>query len=124
MRYYRQNTAVGAYLGASDSFWLQQTTYLGHVSPSGASAFITFVESIFRFPALDFTLIPRVCHFRQLYVTFVNSLDPDQARLFVGPDLDINCLAIRSIIFRFIYLSIYLLICLFCLCFWELLLFS
>ena len=83
MRYYLQNTAVGAYLGASDSFWLQQTTYLGHVSPSGASAFITFAERIFRFPASDRMLISRLCECRQLLVTFANSLNHDQAHLFI-----------------------------------------
>ena len=29
------------------------------------------------------------CH---LLITFANSLDPDQDRLNVGPDLDLNCL--------------------------------
>ena len=83
MRYYRQNTAVGAYLGASDSFWLQQTTYLGHVSPSGGSAFISFAERIFRLPASDSMLISRLCELRKLLVTFANSLDQDQAHLFI-----------------------------------------
>ena len=32
-----------------------------------------------------------LCH---LLITFANSLDPDQARHFVGPDLDPNCLTL------------------------------
>ena len=32
-----------------------------------------------------------VCH---LLITFANNLDPDQARHFVGPDLDSNCLTL------------------------------
>ena len=48
---------------------------------------------------------PVVCHYLSrfndmlagddvcfLLITFANSLDPDQARRFVGPDLDPNCL--------------------------------
>ena len=30
-----------------------------------------------------------------LLITFANSLDPDQARQNVGPDLDLNCLTLR-----------------------------
>ena len=29
-----------------------------------------------------------------MLITFANSLDPDQARHFVGPDLDPNCLTL------------------------------
>ena len=32
--------------------------------------------------------------FRRLLISFVNSLDPDQARQNVGPDLDPNCLTL------------------------------
>ena len=31
---------------------------------------------------------------RSLLITFANSLDPDQARQNVGPDLDPNCLTL------------------------------
>ena len=31
----------------------------------------------------------------RLMINLVNSLDPDQARQNVGPDLDPNCLALR-----------------------------
>ena len=36
----------------------------------------------------DFFLLCR------LLITFANSLDPDQARQNVGPDLDLNCLTL------------------------------
>ena len=46
-----------------------------------------------------------LCH---LLITFVNSLDPDQARQNVGPDLDPNCLTlIISFFLRYWLLSIY-----------------
>ena len=33
-------------------------------------------------------------NFRHLLITFANSLDPDQDRGTVGPDLDSNCLTL------------------------------
>ena len=35
-------------------------------------------------------------------MTFVNSLDPDQARRFVGPDLDPNCLTLIAFLKDFL----------------------
>ena len=35
-----------------------------------------------------------VTYWYRLLITFANSLDPDQARHFVGPDLDPNCLTL------------------------------
>ena len=40
-----------------------------------------------------FNSLPPRGDFCCLLITFANSLDPDQARPFVGPDLDPNCLA-------------------------------
>ena len=39
-----------------------------------------------------FKSLPASGSFRHLLITFANSLDPDQARQNVGPDLDPNCL--------------------------------
>ena len=39
-----------------------------------------------------FDSLPARGNFCCLMITFVNSLDPDQARQNVGPDLDPNCL--------------------------------
>ena len=39
--------------------------------------------------------IPATDVFRRLLITVVNSLDPDQARQNVGPDLDPNVLTLR-----------------------------
>ena len=36
--------------------------------------------------------LPASGNFCNLLITFANSLDPDQARQNVGPDLDPNCL--------------------------------
>ena len=36
--------------------------------------------------------LPASDNFCHLLITFANSLDPDQARQNVGPDLDPNCL--------------------------------
>ena len=33
-------------------------------------------------------------NFFRLLLTFANSLDPDEARLYVGPDLDPSCLTL------------------------------
>ena len=40
---------------------------------------------------LTFYLLDLLCH---LLITFANSLEPDQARHLVGPDLDPNCLTL------------------------------
>ena len=39
-----------------------------------------------------FNSLPACGYFCHLLMTFANSLDPDQARQNVGPDLDPNCL--------------------------------
>ena len=39
-----------------------------------------------------FNSLPASSLFRHQLITFANSLDPDQARQNVGPDLDPNCL--------------------------------
>ena len=39
-----------------------------------------------------FNSFPASSDFYHLLITFANSLDPDQARQKVGPDLDPNCL--------------------------------
>ena len=46
--------------------------------------------SVFKFYSL-----PASGNFCHLLITFANSLDPDQARQNVGPDLDPNCLTPR-----------------------------
>ena len=38
-----------------------------------------------------FNSFPVICEFCHLLITFANSLDSDQARQNVGPDLDPNC---------------------------------
>ena len=42
------------------------------------------------------------CHCGML-ATFANNLDPDQARQYVGPDLDLNCLSLRNQFFFKVY---------------------
>ena len=39
-----------------------------------------------------FNSLPASDNFCHLLITFANSMDPDQARQNVGPDLDQNCL--------------------------------
>ena len=41
-----------------------------------------------------FDSFPTSGDFCRLVITFANSLDPDQARQNVGPDLDPNCLTL------------------------------
>ena len=41
---------------------------------------------------LDYNSFPANGNFCHLLISFANSLDPDQARQNVGPDLDPNCL--------------------------------
>ena len=43
---------------------------------------------------LSFNSFPPSGNFCHLLITFANSLDPDQARQQVGPDLDPNCLTL------------------------------
>ena len=38
--------------------------------------------------------LPASCAFYRLLIIFASSLDPDQARQKVGPDLDSNCLTL------------------------------
>ena len=45
---------------------------------------------------LVFNLLPARVNFCCLLITFANSLDPDQARQNVGPDLDPSCLTPRG----------------------------
>ena len=42
-----------------------------------------------------FNSLPTSGNFCCLLITFANSLNPDQARQNVGPDLDPNCLTLR-----------------------------
>ena len=48
----------------------------------------------FRIPALTINSFPASGNFCRLLIIFANSLDPDQARQNVGPDLGPNCLAL------------------------------
>ena len=43
---------------------------------------------------MDFNSFPASDDFCRLLITFVNSLDPDQAEQNVGPDLGPNCLTL------------------------------
>ena len=43
---------------------------------------------------VTFTSLPTNGDFYHLLIIFANSLDPDQARQNVGPDLDPNCLTL------------------------------
>ena len=52
----------------------------------GVSKIIKFYLCLFIY------LLPIECH---LLITFANSLDPDQARQNVGPDLNPICLTLR-----------------------------
>ena len=45
-------------------------------------------------PGTDLAFSPDSGYFYRLLITFANSLDPDQARQNVGPDLDPNCLTL------------------------------
>ena len=45
-------------------------------------------------PILTLNSFPTSGYFCHLLITFANSLDPDQARQNVGPDLDPNCLTL------------------------------
>ena len=47
---------------------------------------VSRVWSVKKFPISD--------DFCRLLMTFANSLDPDQAQHYVGPDLDPNCLTL------------------------------
>ena len=44
--------------------------------------------------SIALTLSPLVAAFCRPLITFANSMDPDQARQNVGPDLDPNCLTL------------------------------
>ena len=44
---------------------------------------------------LNFNSLAANGDFCRLLITFANSLDPDQDRQKVGPDLDPNCLTLR-----------------------------
>ena len=46
-----------------------------------------------------------LCHLCCLVVTFVNSLEPDQARQDVGPDLDPNCFDSQIVILKDLFFS-------------------
>ena len=46
------------------------------------------------FPAQSINSFPASGDFRHLLITFANSLDPDQARQNIRPDLDQNCLTL------------------------------
>ena len=50
-----------------------------------------FVDTGVR-PATVYNSLPACDDFCRLLITFANSLDPDQDRQNVGPDLDLNCL--------------------------------
>ena len=54
-------------------------------------ATIYSVRSSYRRECNSFYASGDVC---RLLITFANSLDPDQARRFVEPDMDPNCLAL------------------------------
>ena len=49
-------------------------------------------SSIKKLFCIYFNSLPASGDFCHLLITFANSLDPDQARQNVGPDLDPNCL--------------------------------
>ena len=50
------------------------------------------VEAIFVGQASHLNSLPACDYFCSILITYVNSLDPDQAGRSVGPDLDPNCL--------------------------------
>ena len=56
--------------------------------------FIHFLDK--RYPLKSRLDIGKFCH---LMIIFANSLDPDQDRQNVGPDLDPNCLTLRLMVF-------------------------
>ena len=54
--------------------------------------------------AFQLNSLPAGDIFCRLPITFANSVDPDQARHFVGPDLDPNCLTLM-IFLKIIFLE-------------------
>ena len=55
----------------------------------------TQMENVYCLPVSQhFNSFPTSGDFSRLMITFANSLDPDQVRQNVGPDLDPNCLTV------------------------------
>ena len=54
-----------------------------------------FSQKVVSTSCFVFNSLPARADFCCLQITFANSLDPDQARQNVGPDLDPNCLTPR-----------------------------
>ena len=67
-------------------FIVSSLTYRGNLVHSPGYFHVYFLSSFNSFPASDY--------FCRLLIIFANNLDPDQARCFVGPDLDPNCLTL------------------------------
>ena len=57
------------------------TLWKSHMASSAAVIFTALASTIFAYQC-------------RLLIDFANSLDPDQSRSLVGPDLDPNCLAL------------------------------
>ena len=57
-------------------------SYVGNAGPDQSGHYFSFNS------------FPAVGDFCCLLITFANSLDPDQARQNIGPDLDPNCLTL------------------------------
>ena len=53
-----------------------------------------FSQKVVSTSCIIFNSLPARDDFSWLLITFANSLDPDQARHFVGPNLDPNCLTL------------------------------
>ena len=56
---------------------------------------LEWINTVFNFFCTMYLLT--LCQLVSSAVTFANSLDPDQARQNVGPDLDPNCLTLDGI---------------------------
>ena len=87
-----QTAPIGAVCSGSTLFAsiLNLSVMLGNYLQQTASA-----DDIFRYIFFRINSLSVSSNFCRLLITFVNSLDPDQDRQYVGPDLDSNCLTRR-----------------------------
>ena len=58
---------------------------------NGPICFLSFFQVVMKKKS---SVVIILCLLVRLLITFANSLDPDQARHNVGPDLDPNCLTL------------------------------
>ena len=76
------------------SNWLGRISVINRFLPAleNASDRLELLISVYLKNNIIF--IKKIIYLCHLLITFANSLDPDQARQNVGPDLDPNCLTL------------------------------